>query len=112
MIDKRMLQDQVIVQYVTGTDEYQEKTYSDPIAFSFVRVDHSKQYTGSGESRELYSNATVFFYADHTTNFDQVKEEWLQAKLIHENTTYIVKEITPCTDWRTAKTWSIEMDVI
>lgn len=112
MIDKRMLPHTVSIEPVVGKDEFQKNIYGKPIIFKFVRFDFTKEYRGSGDNRELFSNGVVFFYKEHTTNFEKIDVNWYNAKILFNGSEYLVKDITPLTHWQNDSIWSIEMDVI
>lgn len=112
-IDPRMLVDTVSIKKKIGEDRFQKTTYATAITFEKVRFDKSQQFTGSGDSKELFANGVVFLYASSTSNFDVMSEEFKDGIVTDEQGhDYIIKQVTPISGLFTAGAWSYELDVI
>lgn len=112
-IDPRMLVHTVRVKKKIGEDKYQKPIYDTAIKFVKVRFDKSQQFTGSGDSKELFSNGVVFLYQRYTSNFGLMDETFKDGIVTDEQGhDYIIKQVTPLSGLFTASAWSYELDVI
>lgn len=111
LVDKSWLVDSVTLAKAT-LDDWQKVTYVDEVILDNVRVDLTKSYSGSGDSRSIVANATVFMYGAFTTNFFAPDDSWLNARLIYNGHEYLVKDISIYHGIKTKDVYSVELQVI
>ncbi|MFD1466476.1 putative minor capsid protein [Lapidilactobacillus mulanensis] len=112
-IDPRWLVHSVEVAKKLDEDNWNKPIYADPITYNRVRVDMTKEFTGTGNDRTITANATVFLFAKFTGNFPvDIDDTWLDAKLTFNGHDYLVKNWSPYSEPTSANLWSIELKVI
>lgn len=111
-IDKSWLVDKITISKVIGEDDWQKPEYGEPIEFENCRVDLTKQYTGTGNNREIVANATVFFYAQFTTNIFTFDDTWLKAKVTYDGHEYLVTDYANYHSVNSKDLYSVELKVI
>lgn len=113
VIDASWLVDTVSIAKATGeVDDWQKPIYDEPIELTSVRVDLTKQYTGTGNNREIVANATVFLFARFTGNYFVPDDEWLKAKVAYNGRDYLVTDYVVNHEVETNKPYSVELKVI
>lgn len=113
-IDSSWLVNTVIINKKVGEDDWNRTIY-EPKATTFehVRVDMTKLYSGTGNDRTITANATVFLYADHTTNFPtEIDDSWLGGKLVFNGNEYVIKDWAAYSQVSSGELFSAELQVI
>ena len=62
MIDKRLLQDAVIVRKVAGRNDFGDVSYSDALDIKPVRFDRSVSVTGTNNSKTREKAGVIYIY--------------------------------------------------
>lgn len=112
-VNPAWLVDEVTVEKRIGEGDYNKPEYAKPIKLEKVRVDLSKQYSGTGNDRTIAANATVFLYAKFTSNFpDDIDDSWLKTQVTYLGHQYQIVDWSFFHEPTSAKPFSIELKVI
>lgn len=112
-VDPRWLIHSVDVAKKIGEGDYNKVIYGEPVTLNHVRVDMTKEYTGTGNNRTITANATVFLYAKFTGNFpSDIDDAWLNARLTFNGHEYLIADYAIYYEPTRPKIWSIELKVI
>ncbi|MFL2063297.1 putative minor capsid protein [Latilactobacillus sakei] len=111
LIDASWLVDSITIAKAIE-DDWQNTTYPDPITLDNVRVDLTKQYTGTGNNREIVANATVFLFARFTGNYFVPDDDWLKSKVVYNGHEYLATDYVVNHGIETNKPYSVELKVI
>lgn len=112
VIDASWLVDTVSIAKSDGEDDWGKPNYAEPIELTNVRVDLTKQYTGTGNNREIVANATVFLFARFTGNYFVPDDDWLKSKVAYNGHEYLVTDYVINHEVETNKPYSVELKVI
>jgi hypothetical protein len=111
--DKAWLHDTVTIELYTDEGDYNKPNYAEAIELTNVRVDMTKEFSGTGSNRTLTANATVFLIAAYTTNYPvQIDDSWLQARLTYNGHEYKVVNWSAYQEPDSSAPYSIELQVI
>lgn len=111
-INPDWLVDTISIALKIGEGDYNVAKYAEPITIGKVRVDLTKQYSGTGNDRTVSANATVFLYAEFSTNYPQIGKNYLQAKVIFDGHEYILDSFNKFHDIESDEPYSIELGLI
>lgn len=111
--DVTWLRDTVTIERRLSEGDYNVDSYVEPVTLEHVRVDLTKDYTGTANNRMITANATVFLIAAYTGNYpDDIDDSWLQARLTYRGKPYKVVDWSSYQDPDTGTPFSIELKVI
>ena len=108
MIDKRLLQDAVIVRLVAGKDDFGDVSYSEPLDVESVRFDRSVVVSGGDNSKTRQKSSVLYVYSKFANG--TVDDSWLGAKVDDGEREYTVTGIQP--NYLNGKIFSYEVEVI
>lgn len=92
--------------------DYNRAEYADAKQYQHVRVDMTKDFTGTGSDRTISANATVFMLAKFTTPFpNDIGDSWLRGKLTFRNKDYKIVNWSYYRDDQ-GQLYSVELKVI
>lgn len=112
-VNPAWLVDTVTIEKFLGEGDYNKPEYGPAIQLDKVRVDMSKQYTGTGNNRTIVANATVFLYAKFTSNFpSDIDNTWLKGRLTYRRHQYQITDWALFHEPTSARPFSIELKVI
>lgn len=111
--DVTWLRDTVTIERRLSEGDYNVDSYSEPVTLDRVRVDLTKDYTGTGDNRTITANATVFLIAAFTGSYpDDIDDSWLQARLTYRGKPYKIVDWSSYQDPDNGAPFSIELKVV
>lgn len=112
-IDPNWLVHSIIVYPKIDEDDYNAPIYGDPVTYDQVRMDLTKKYVWESGKKQLAANATVFLFAQFTTNFPaDIDDKWLRAKVTFNGHDYLVSNWSLLCQPESAAPFSIELELI
>lgn len=76
----------------SGTDDYSNVIYADPLKIKNTRVDESTTFSRDATQNKIESNAVIFIDAKHSSPLPEFKEE---SKIMFKNREYTIKKVIP-----------------
>ncbi|KAA9252972.1 capsid protein [Streptococcus anginosus] len=108
MIDKRLLQDAVIVRKVSGKNDFGDIEYSDPLDVKPVRFDRSVSVIGTNNSKTRQKAGVIYIYPKFANV--TVDDSWLGATVNDGARDYTITGYQP--NYLNGKIFSYEIEVI
>ncbi len=108
MIDKRLLQDAVIVRKVAGRNDFGDVSYSDALDIKPVRFDRSVSVTGTNNSKTKEKAGVIYVYPKFANV--TVDDSWLGAIANDGVRDYTITGYQP--NFLNGKIFSYEIEVI
>lgn len=112
MIDKRLLEDSVTVEFINERDEWGKITYKDPVALDYVRFDRTHRLVNGGvrDNNSTSENRGVIIVYPKFNDDVVVDDTWKNAKVIDDHGEYTIKEYQ--VNYLFGKVFSYELEVI
>lgn len=108
MIDKRLLQDAVIVRKVAGRNDFGDVSYSDALDIKPVKFDRSVSVTGTNNSKTKEKAGVIYVYPKFANV--TVDDSWLGAIANDGVRDYTITGYQP--NFLNGKIFSYEIEVI
>jgi hypothetical protein len=78
-----LLTHQVTIQTVSGTNEFQEPAWSDPMILSGVKIERANVWSGSGNNRTLTKTLKLYVFKFNNPDFELSETDTI--RFIDEN---------------------------
>ncbi|KAA0941689.1 minor capsid protein [Sporosarcina sp. ANT_H38] len=101
--------DSFVYKEYTGTNNYSEPIYKDPITIERCRIDRGAAYTSTTSGKQLLYNAVVFCYEGMTTPLPVFK---VQSVLEYDGNEHAITKVIPNLEAYSATIYSYELEVV
>ncbi len=93
----------------SGTNDWSEPIYEEPVTIEDCRIDRGTEYSSSTSGRQLLYNAVIFCYADITTPLPTFKT---QSKILFDDQEHTIKKVIPIYEAYEKTLYAYELEVI
>ena len=93
----------------TGTNDWQEPEYANPITIDNVRVDIGSQYSASTSGKQLLYNALIFVYDGLSSPMVDFKTE---SKILFKGKELVITDVTPVYEAYEDRLYAVELEVV
>lgn len=93
MIDKRLLNDTVTIQKITGKDKWGNETYSEPMELLNVKFDREVGLVGTGSNRGETKASVLFIYPIYCPV--TIDDSYKNGKINDGQRDFIIRKIIP-----------------
>ena len=107
MIDKRLLNDSVMISKVVGKDDWGKETYSPPTQLTPVRFDKSSVINYSSRDETFSKPSVIYVYTRYCDI--HLDDTWLKGKVEDETGDYIIQTINPIALFKRIVGYEIEV---
>lgn len=108
-MDKRVLVDRFEYLEYDGKDRYHQPAFKELVTVTNVRIDRNTVFSRDANEAKVLANAVIFCYADHTTPFQEFKE---QSKIIFDGKEHILQRVIYVTNPYNNKPFAYELEVL
>lgn len=108
-MDKALLIDSFEYYEHVGTDRNHQPEYAEAVTIKHCRIDNQNVYARNANEVKVVANAIIFCYAEHTTPFENFKE---QSKVVINGKDLVIERVVPISYPYSVDLFSIELEVL
>jgi len=101
--------DSFVYKEYTGTNNYSEPIYKDPITIEHCRIDRGAAYTSTTSGKQLLYNAVVFCYEGMTTPLIAFTT---QSVISYDGIDHVITKVIPIHEAYSTTIYSYELEVV